>query len=146
MDNIVVFSKSPADPIKQVWSVIGLLYEAGVKLKLKNCKFVADIIDYLSHVTRPSYLKIAEHRTDAVGKLEQPTTQTELRSFLGLCNVFKRFVSSFARLAAALKNKLRKDQQKQFGLLEERESVSVASLKDVFISSPALALPRAKGR
>lgn len=41
LNDIVVFSISPADHIKQDLRVLWLLYDAGVTLKLGNCKFLA---------------------------------------------------------------------------------------------------------
>lgn len=45
LENIVIFSKSPSDHTKQVRCMLWLLYEAGVNLKLKKCKFFAVTTD-----------------------------------------------------------------------------------------------------
>lgn len=80
------------------------------------------------------------------GKLENLTTKMEVRSFLGLSNVFRPFVSNFARLAAPFSKTLSRDQPKTFGHLHEKDGAKVASLKDALISSPVLALPRNEAR
>lgn len=56
-----------------------------------------------------------------------------------------RLQTNFARLIAALNNKLRRDQPKQFGPLTEEESAAVASLNKALISTPVLVLPKRKG-
>lgn len=53
--------------------------------------------------------------------LKDPTNITELRSFLEQCNVFRRFVPNFARLAASLNVNLRKDLLKKFGSLNYKK-------------------------
>lgn len=83
--------------------------------------------------------------TDAVTTLKRPSTLTEPRLFLGLCNVFTRIAPNFSILAAVPNNKLGKDQPKQFEPLDGEERAAVTLLKRFVIRSPVLALPRAKG-
>lgn len=90
------------DHIGHIWSVSQLLYETGVTIKLKKCKFLAETISYLGDVIWPGGLEPAERTTDAAAKSESPTTQTELLSFSRLCNVFMLFVANFARFSALL--------------------------------------------
>lgn len=68
--------------------------------------FFAETFDYQGHVVRPSRLELAERTTDPVAKLTKPTMQRELRSFLGLCNVFRRFVPNFEHLSTPIDRKL----------------------------------------
>lgn len=77
--------------------------------------------------------------------LKAPTDLTELCSFLGFCNFFRRFVSSFARLAAPLKKKLRKNQPRTFRTLNEEELQSMQSLWSVLMSPPVFALRHSTG-
>lgn len=110
-------------------------------MTVKRCQFFSETIDYLVHVIRPRRLEIASHLTDAIRELKEPKKLTELCSFLGFCNVCRRFVLNFARLAAPSNDKLRKDQPKTFGSLNEKERESMNSLKYALISPPVLALP-----
>lgn len=123
-----------------------LLNEAGGTLNLENCRLVAEAIDYLSNVIRHSSVELAERMADAVAKLESCTTQKKLRCFPSLCNVPKRYVPSFARLAAPCNRTLRKYQSKTFGILHEKQSAVVGSLEATSIGPPVLAVLRAKER
>lgn len=100
LDDIVVFLKSRQDHIEPVTSVQRLRYKSGVTLKVKKRKLFAETIGYLGHVIWRGHLEIAEHSAVAVAKIEHPTVQTVLSSSFGLCYVFSRSVSKFARLAA----------------------------------------------
>lgn len=70
---------------------------------MKKCEFFADTIVYLGHVIRPVHFKVAEDTTDAVAKFKSFTTQTELRSFLGMSIVSRHFVPEFSYLIAILR-------------------------------------------
>lgn len=100
IDDVLSFSPGPEEHIKQVEIVFKLIHQAGMTLKLKKCHFFTDAIDYLGHVITPGRLQVATKTDETVQTLKYPTTTTELRSFLGLCNVYRRFMSNFARKAA----------------------------------------------
>lgn len=72
-----------------------LIKEACVALKLKKCAFFSNSIDQFSHLIKRGRHGAAVCTADAICNLKVPTTVTELRSFLGVCNVFRQFVPSF---------------------------------------------------
>ena len=74
--------------------------------------------------------------------MQPPRNVTELRSFLGLCNVYRWFVENFGRIASPLNKKLRKVEDPEFETLNEEEIASFEKLKEELASPPVLALPR----
>jgi hypothetical protein len=70
--------------------------------------------------------------------------RTELRSFLGLCNVYRRFVPNFARRAASLTKLLRGKVPDRLELDQEAVD-SFEDLKSCLCAPPVLSLPRAQG-
>jgi Reverse transcriptase (RNA-dependent DNA polymerase) len=108
LDDIIVHSRSREDHLAHLDAVLHRLYRAGLSLNLKKCHFFRSEVSYLGHVIGPWTLSVSEKNTQALRTAKPPTTQTELRSFLGLCNVYRRFVSGFAKIAALLNALLRK--------------------------------------
>lgn len=143
LDDIVIFFRTLEEHITHVRQVLSLLQNAGVTLKVKKCRFITNTIGYLGHVIRPRRLKLASHATIAIKQLQEPRNVTKLRSYLGLCSVFRRFVPNFARIAASLNRKLRKDQPKEFGTLNDDERCAMKTLQEKLISPPILVLPYA---
>lgn len=92
--------------INHVNQMLTLLQRAGVAFKFKKCFSFSDTIDYPEDLIQPRRLDIAAHMADAIQKLKRPGKITKLRSFLGLCNSFRLFVSSFARSRASPNRKL----------------------------------------
>lgn len=66
---------------------------------MEKCNLFAEKTDYVVHVICPGGFELEEHKTDSVAKVEYPTTQTKLRSFLIVCNVSMQF-SEFRPLEA----------------------------------------------
>jgi hypothetical protein len=99
--------------------VLNRLYRAGLSLNLKKCLFFKSEVSHLGHVIGPGTLEVAGEDTRALRTAKPPSTQTELRSFLGLCNVYRRFVKGFAKIAALLNSLLRKCDSPHLNTLNE---------------------------
>lgn len=108
-NDIVIFSKTPGKHIDHDKQEIALLERVEVTLELKKCFFFTDTIDILEHIIRPRRLELAAHNADVIRNIKETRNITDLRTTLGLHNIFRRFVSSFARIAAPLNRKLQKD-------------------------------------
>ena len=142
LDDIIIFSKSAEEHLKHVEQVLSVLRTAGLSLKLSKCNFFTDTVDYLGHVIRPGLLQVATKNTEAIKGFQHPKTQTNLRSFLGMCNVYRRFVPNFARVAAPLNAFLTKGQQFNLPPFNEEQATAFEMLKEALTSPPILKLPR----
>jgi Reverse transcriptase (RNA-dependent DNA polymerase) len=145
LDDIVVFSRDTAEHMEHLDAVLHRLCSAGLSLNLKNVSFLQDSIDYLGHVIRPGKLAVAEKNTKALKTARPPTTQSELRSFLGLCNVYRRFISGFAKFASPLNALLLKRESPQLGVLSKEQLQSFDTLRAKLLKPPILELPRKEG-
>ena len=102
LDDIIIFSQTWEDQLHHLDAVLSSWYGARLSLKLRQCQFVKNTINFLGYVILPGELVVAEKNTFALKRAQPPTTQTELRYFLGLCNVYRRFVPKFASVSAHL--------------------------------------------
>jgi len=93
---------SPTVIVKDVDTVLHRLREAGVTLNLEECTWFSDEVEYLGQIVRPGQLHVHEKNVDALKHAKFPTTKTQLKSFLGMCNVYRRFVKDFAKRAKPL--------------------------------------------
>ena len=142
LDDVIVFSKTFDEHVKHVQDVLTILQRAGISLKLKKCNFFTKAVDYLGHVIKPGRLEVATKNTAAIEGFREPETQTQLRSFLGLCNVYRRFVPNFARVSAPLNKLLKKEQGPKLEPFDDTERNAFKKLKEALASPPVLRLPQ----
>ena len=131
IDNIIIFSKTVDEHIDHVDEILGILRTSGVTLKINKCKFFSDSVEYLGHVIRPGKLEVDGANTKSLRDARPPTTKTEIRSFLGLCNVYRRFIQNFARKAHQLNDLLKKGSREKFELNKDQLEAFQTFINDV---------------
>lgn len=87
LDDIIVFSSTMDDHIRRLREVVSLLSKATVTLKPEKCHLFETKVHYPGHVRSPGELRVSEKNIRALRDANQPRTQTNLKSFLGMCNV-----------------------------------------------------------
>lgn len=98
LEGIVAISCSAAELIYHVTSVLKLSRNAESSLQLKKCNFFSETVDYLGHASLPKVTETPSHTMDHIKVLNYPRIATDLNSFVGLCNVFRRIISRFSMI------------------------------------------------
>jgi len=145
LDDIIVFSQLPADHVEHLREVFTALCGAGVSLKAKKCHLVQEEVEYLGHIVGRGQLKVQDRNNRGLKEASPPRCKRVLRSFLGMCNVYLRFVKDYAqvaRLLAAMTSSKRRD---RWGTLADEALGAFEELKRRLTEAPILALPR-RGR
>jgi len=85
--------------IPQVFEV---LREAKLFLKMSKCEFVRKNLIYLGHIVGEGQLKIDPSKVKVVMQCPSPTNVTETRSFLGVVQYLRKFITNFSFMASPL--------------------------------------------
>ncbi len=138
LDDIIIFSRTKEDHVRDVKRVLERLKKYNIRLRLSKCNFGAHEVEFLGFVVGGGVLKAAESKIKVVQTWSTPKNVHDVRSFLGFCNFYRRFVEGYSKIAAPLNELLRKDVA---WCWEEQHKVAFQALKDALTNPPVLILP-----
>ena len=121
------------------------IQQAGIKLGPKKCKILKKEVTYLGHVISAEGVGTDPAKIQAIREWPLPTTVEEMKSFLGFCNYYRKFIRQYAQLVACLEE-LVKDScssswhkmKKARITLGEQHVSCIHTLKEKLCSSPIL--------
>ena len=109
VDDIVVFGKNINEHDKNLNLVLKRLLEHGFKLNVKKCVFRKTSVECLGHVVSQDGIKPIASKIDCLLRKPTPRSAKTLKSFLGLCSYYRRFVPLFSKIAQPLNALLKKN-------------------------------------
>ena len=119
------------------------LKTANLKLKPSKCHIMQQEVLFLGHIVSPQSIATDPDKIRHVETWPVPRNIKELRSFVGLCSYYRKFVDSFATIAEPLHGLTKKGQK---FIWDVRCQEALDELKRRLISSPILGLPKDDGR
>ena len=102
LDDIIVFSDSLREHLHRLRGVFAKLDKAGLKLKPNKCVFFKTGITYLGHIVSSKGIETNPKKVKAVKNWTIPETVTDVRSFLGFTNYYRKFIRGYAKVAKPL--------------------------------------------
>ena len=143
LDDVIVFSRSTDEHLRHVEEIFTLLRRAGITLKLTKCSFLQPKVDYLGHMITPGKLSVATENTKSFAHAQFPRNTTQLRSFPGAANVYRRFVTGYSGITGPLNAMLREDAEPDWDSPTNDKLEAFETLKRKLVATPILGLPKA---
>lgn len=109
LDDVLITGSSFNDCVRNTEMVLRKLSESNVRLNLHKSKFFQESVKYLGHIIGPNYIKPDPEKIYAIKLAPVPKTVTELKSFMGLLNYYRKFAPMQATILDPLNNLTRKD-------------------------------------
>ena len=138
IDDIIVFSSDFSQHLERLDKVMSRIEKSGLKINPKKCKFFTSEVKFLGHIVSAKGISTDPDKISAVKNWPRPYTVKHVRSFLGICSYYRRFVKDFASIAHPL-NQLT-EKYSTFHWTPQCEE-AFKTLKDKLISPPILAYP-----
>ncbi|GJZ92011.1 cytochrome P450 78A7-like protein [Tanacetum coccineum] len=138
LDDIVVYSHTLEEHVLHLKQVFQVLRDNELYVKLEKCSFAQDEVEFLGHKIKDGGLMMDGAKIKAIQDWEPPTKVTELISFLGLVNYYRRFIMGYSAIASPLTDLLKKNKA---WIWDEECQAASKSLKKAVMEEPVLRLP-----
>jgi len=102
LDDILIYSKTWSDHLKHIEIVLDILRKEKLFGKFSKCIFGATEIEYLGHVLTQDGVRVDPHKVKAVREWPIPQNKTQIQSFLGFVNYYRRFIKNCSLIAKPL--------------------------------------------
>jgi len=113
LDDILIFSNSKEEHLQHIQQVLQILRDKKLFAKGSKCDFFKKEVQFLGFRVKSNQITTDPEKIKAIQDWPQPSTVRELRSFLGLCNFYRRFIEKHAEIAKPLTNILKSTEFEQ---------------------------------
>ncbi|CAF0950498.1 unnamed protein product [Didymodactylos carnosus] len=138
LDDIIIYSKSFEQHVKDVDKVCQVLAKANFKLNSEKCELFKREITFLGHKINSDGVSPMPNHVKAITAFPKPTSAKDAYSFLQMTGFYRKFVKNFAHIAAPLHKFSNKDIQFVWGSDEQQ---AFEQLKVCLTTPPVLHLP-----
>ncbi len=97
IDDVLIWSDSWEDHLKDLDEVFRCLSQAGLTCKPSKCQFGMEKLVFLGHTIGGGEISVPKARVKAMEEFPRPRTKKQLRSFLGTVNFYRKFVNGISK-------------------------------------------------
>jgi hypothetical protein len=109
LDDILVFSDSEEQHVKDVKQVLERLVKNGLYLAPSKCEFHVKKTEFLGFIVSPDGVSMASDKINSILSWPTPTKIRDVQQFLGFANFYRRFIKGYSRVILPLTRLLKKN-------------------------------------
>jgi len=138
LDDVIVFRKTFEEMAENLEEIFIRFPKANLRINPKKCNLFGRQVKYLGHVITANGISTDPEKTNAVEEWPVPQSKKQVRSFLGFCSYYRKFVKNFSIIAKPLF--VLTENQVKF-LWTEQCQQAFDKLKQTLIAAPLLSFP-----
>ena len=96
LDDFIIFGVTKEEFLQRVEMTLERMKKFNIVLNPAKCKFGMSEVEYVGHKIDESGLHFSEEKLNDLRNYSQPTTQRQLKSFLGLASYFRDHIEHFS--------------------------------------------------
>ena len=135
LDDLLISSETEAAHEKLLNRVFQKLQDSGLKVKPEKCEISVPELLYLGYKITRTGLLPTEDKCRAIKNAPRPTDITQVRSYLGLLNFYRRFIPQAAEVLEPLNRLLKADTPWQW---TQEQELAFKKSKEILLNSKAL--------
>ena len=102
LDDIIIFSKTMEDHLNHIESIMQRLVNHNLNAKLKKCEFFKTSLTFLGHIVSRDGIQVCPDKVAAIAQFPTSQNVKQLRSFLGMSNYYRKFISGYSKISSKL--------------------------------------------
>ena len=142
LDDILIWGRNVEETLERLGKFLDKLKSANLKLKPNKCSLFQKEVQFLGHIVSDKGISCDPTKIEAIKSWKVPSNVKELKSFLGLCNYYKKFIDNYSTLAKPLTELT--SLKVEFSWNEGCQR-AFEQLKQSLISAPILGYPKNDG-
>jgi len=135
LDDILIYSRSEAEHLQHLRSVLALLRKNGLYVKLSKCSFMQQETEFLGHTISKDGIHTSGGLVRAIREWPRPQKQKDVQQFVGLAQFYHQYIDNFASICLPLTALL--GEGVPFSWTEEQEQ-AFTTLKEAIGKAPVL--------
>nr|GFA47491.1 putative reverse transcriptase domain-containing protein [Tanacetum cinerariifolium] len=119
-------------------AILELLKKEELYAKFSKCEFWSPKVQFLGHVIDSQGIHVDPAKIKSVRDWASPKSLTEIRKFLGLAGLYRRFIEGFSKITKPMTKLTQKKVKFEWG---DKQEAAFQLMKQKLCSAPTLALP-----
>jgi hypothetical protein len=138
MDDLIVYGNTEQEHWSNLHKVLARLELYGLVIKGEKCRWAQKELQFLGIIINKDGQQMSENRKQALVDMPTPRTLTQIRSFMGAANYFRRFIRDFAEISAPIFKLVKKGPDRTLITWTPSATASYERMKQEILKAPML--------
>jgi transposase InsO family protein/predicted aspartyl protease len=139
LDDILIATSTKEEHYKVIREVFERILQTGLRIKPAKCKMLRPEVKFLGHIINDQGIQTDPEKIAAIENFQRPKCIKNLRSFLGICNYYRRFIKGYAKKAKVLEGMCGLNKEKL--IWTDACEIAFKDMKEALITAPILSFP-----